>query len=153
MVRMQNDDLSQTQPNQIDDDSSNNASDLGLTHPVNTSETIGRSDLGQTVPLATDLDDEPDAGFEATIHPSDSQTSENLDSHADAPFNNGKPPGAPPTTEAPDSPVKNPFPIKWLVVIGLLGLLLIAAGSTSKWNFWPEERGSNPGVRDRRRAV
>jgi len=130
MVRMQNDDLSQTQPNQIDDDSSNNASDLGLTHPVNTSETIGRSDLGQTVPLATDLDDEPDAGFEATIHPSDSQTSENLDSHADAPFNNGKPPGAPPTTEAPDSPVKNPFPIKWLVVIGLLGLLLIAAGST-----------------------
>ena len=141
---MQNDDLSQTQPNQIDDNGSNDATDLGLTRPVDTSETIARSDLGQTVPLATDLDGESDSGFDATIHPSDGQTSENLDGQADAPFNTGTPPGVPPTAAAPDSPAKNTFPIKWLVVIGVLALLLIAAGSTFA--------GYQSGISDRKSA-
>ncbi len=144
MVRMQNDDLSQTQPNQIDGNSSNDAADLGLTCPVDTSETIGRSDLGQTVPLATDMDDEPDSGFEATIHPGDNQPLENLDSNADAPFNTGTPPGSPPIDVDPDFSAKKTFPIKWLAVIGVLGVLLIAASSTFA--------GYQSGISDRKSA-
>lgn len=141
---MQNDDLSQTQPIQIDDDSSNDAADLGLTRPVDSSETIERSDLGQTVPLATDQVDEPASAYGATIHPSDSQSLENLNSNADAPFNTDTPPGGPPTAVDPDSSSRNAFPIKWLIVIGVLAVLLIAAGSTFA--------GYQSGISDRKSA-
>lgn len=141
---MQNDDLSQTQPTQIDDSSSNDETDLGLTRPVDTSETIERPDFGQTVPLATNLEDEPDSGFDATIHPSDNIHPGELPGHTEALVNTGPPPGEPPPVAIPVSPAKKTFPIKWLVVIGVIGLLLIGAGSAFA--------GYQSGISDRKSA-
>lgn len=124
--------MDNTQPIPIDPEENEDPSELETTRPVaTTSEQPETSDPGQTIPLATGVEEAPRSGFEDTIPPT-SETGGDIPTSSES----SPPAGAAEMAEATEPPPlpaeqpKSKFPLWLFVLVGVLFVVMIAAFST-----------------------